>query len=63
MKKRTALFPSFREVFRQHVSQTVGEVMRISSILRVGELLSDRTFGSVFFEDPRLGRNEESGVI
>jgi hypothetical protein len=28
MKKRTALFAKLREVFRQHVSQPVGEVAR-----------------------------------
>jgi RNA-directed DNA polymerase len=35
MKKRTALFAKLREVFRQHVSQPVGEVMEeINPILR-----------------------------
>src|SRR6266481_9337892 len=36
MKKRTALFAKLREVFRQHVSQPVGEVIEdINPILRV----------------------------
>jgi len=35
MKKRTALFAKLREVFRQHVSQPVGEVIEdINPILR-----------------------------
>ncbi len=61
MKKRTALFAKLREVFRQHVSQPVGEVIEeINPILRGWmNYFQDRSFESMFFEDQRLGRNED----
>ena len=50
MKKRTALFAKLREVFRQHVSQPVGEVIEeINPILRGWvNYFTDLSFESMF---------------